>query len=137
VAPEKMAEMLEQVLKKNARLQLVNLQTLPAAPLLEPLLENALAKSAGAKTLSENAEAEPGNTPASAVTAPNKQAFKHGVQITVRGSYLDLLQYLTELEHLPTQMFWGKAEMRVEKYPDVELTLTLYTLSLDKTWLKI
>ena len=46
-------------------------------------------------------------------------------------------QYLQTLEKLPTQMFWGMAKMDVVKYPQVELTLTLYTLSLDKTWLQV
>ena len=63
--------------------------------------------------------------------------YKHGVQITVRGSYADLLQYLTALEKLPTRMFWGVAKMKVVQHPSVELTLTLYTLSLDKTWLQV
>jgi MSHA biogenesis protein MshJ len=111
VAPEKMAELLEQVLNKYGRLQLINMHTLPVAPLTME---------------------KPGTT-----AVLDKQIFKHGVQMTVRGSYLDLLQYLTELEQLPTQMFWGKVDMKVEKYPEVVLTLTVYTLSLDKTWLKI
>jgi len=111
VVPEKMADLLEQVLNKNERLQLINLQTLPVAPLELP--------ASGAKT------------------ELDKELFKHEVQISVRGSYLDLLQYLAELEQLPTQMFWGKAEIKVEKHPDVVLTLTVYTLSLDKTWLQI
>jgi len=55
----------------------------------------------------------------------------------VRGSYADLLQYLAALEKLPTQMFWSMAKMNVVKYPEAELTLTLYTLSLDETWLQI
>jgi len=38
---------------------------------------------------------------------------------------------------LPTQMFWGMAKMNVVQYPQAELTLTLYTLSLDKTWLQV
>ncbi len=63
--------------------------------------------------------------------------YKHGVQITVRGSYADLVQYLTALEKLPTRMFWGTAKMKVVQHPTVELTLTLYTLSLDKTWLQV
>jgi len=122
VAPEKMADLLEQVLNQNGRLRLVDLQTSPVAP------------------LSEKTVVKPGGvvvTPTIAAAAPDNQVFKHGVQITVRGSYLDLLQYLTDLEQLPTQMFWGKAEMKVVEYPEVELKLTLYTLSLDKTWLKI
>ena len=55
----------------------------------------------------------------------------------MRGRYLDLLGYLGELEDLPAQMFWGGAKLNVVHYPEAELTLTLYTLSLDKTWLVV
>ncbi|HEU0187971.1 MAG TPA: type II secretion system protein GspM [Gallionellaceae bacterium] len=119
VPPEKMADLLRQVLEKNANLQLLSLQTLPVTPLLEN--ENAATKSGVATTTS----------------AAAAQIFKHGVVITVRGNYLDLLQYLAALERLPTQMFWGKAKMEVVQHPAAELTLTLYTLSLDKTWLQV
>lgn len=119
VQPEKMADLLEQVLNKNGQLQLVNMQTLPVTPLIERA-----AKPEGA-------------APANAAAEPDKQVFKHGVQITVRGSYLDLLQYLTALEQMPTKMFWGMSKMKVGQHPEAELTLTLYTLSLNKTWLQI
>lgn len=115
VPPEKMPQLLEQVLNKNDRLKLVSLNTLPVSLLIEP---------------SPDAPAVP-------VTGAEKQIYKHGVKITVRGSYADLLQYLTALEKLPTQMYWGAADMGVVQYPVVELTLTLYTLSLDKTWLQV
>jgi len=115
VPPEKMAQLLEQVLNKNDRLKLVSLNTLPVSLLIEPTAD----------------------APAVPVTGADSQIYKHGVQITVRGSYADLLQYLTALEKLPTQMYWGAAGMGVVQYPVVELTLTLYTLSLDKTWLQV
>ncbi|GAB4126070.1 MAG: hypothetical protein Fur0040_08580 [Sideroxydans sp.] len=111
VAPDKMAGLLEQMLNRHGRLQLVTLNTLPVSLFIEPK--------------------------EGAATAQQRQIFKHGVQLTVRGSYPDLLQYLTALEQLPVQMFWGAAKMNVVKYPEAELTLTLYTLSLDKTWLQI
>lgn len=114
VPPEKMAQLLEQVLSKNTRLQLLALDTLPVSLFIEP-----------------DADAS------QKAVAAEKQIFKHGVQLTVRGSYADLLQYLHALEALPTQMFWGMAKMQVAKYPDAELTLTLYTLSMDKKWLQI
>ena len=116
VAPEQMANLLQQVLKKNGQLELVNLQSLPVEPLIAE-------KTEGAKT------APAGDT--------RNQVFTHRVKLTVRGTYADLLQYLTTLEHLPTQMFWGMAKMEAEHPPTAELTLTLYTLSLDKTWLQI
>ena len=48
-----------------------------------------------------------------------------------------MLKYLEALEHLPAQMFWGRAKLDVTKYPSADLTLTLYTLSLGKTWLLV
>ena len=114
VEPDKMASLLEQVLSKNGKLQLVELKTLPASPLAE-------------KKSSSGADLSVGQ----------KQIFKHGIQITVRGGYLDMLHYLAALEKMPAQMFWGEVSMGVEKYPDAVLTLTLYTLSLDKTWLTV
>lgn len=114
VPPEKMAALLEQVLAKNDHLQLVALNTLPVSLFIEPSADQAV-KAA----------------------VQEKQIFKHGVQMTVRGSYADLMQYLTALEKMPTQMFWGMAKMNVVQYPNAELTLTLYTLSLDKTWLQV
>ena len=44
---------------------------------------------------------------------------------------------MNTLESLPTQLFWGKAQLEVEQYPAVRLTLTLYTMSLDDQWMKL
>jgi MSHA biogenesis protein MshJ len=117
VPPERMAALLEQMLKRNGRLQLVAMSTLPVTPFIEKAADAAPAQSR--------------------VDGQERQMYKHGVQITVRGSYADLLQYLATLEKLPTRMFWGTAKMSVAQHPIVELTLTLYTLSLDKTWLQV
>jgi MSHA biogenesis protein MshJ len=122
VEPGKMADLLKQVLSKNGNLQLVELKTLPASPLIEKLKSE--------NGIEQIAQAVPSND-------MQKQIFKHGVQISVRGGYLDLLRYVSMLEKMPAQMFWGEVSLNVEQYPDSILTLTLYTLSLDKTWLTI
>jgi MSHA biogenesis protein MshJ len=124
VQPEKMAAHLRQLLGRNSRLQLLELQTLAVAPLIKEVAEKS----------SDPSGIVP---PPPTQTALDKQVFKHGVQLTVRGSYLDLLKYLGDLEKLPQQMYWAKAQMNVVKYPAAELTLVLYTLSLDKAWLQI
>jgi MSHA biogenesis protein MshJ len=59
------------------------------------------------------------------------------MELTLQGSYLDLLDYLTRLEQMPVQMFWANASMDASDYPRVRLTLVLYTLSLDKDWLVV
>jgi MSHA biogenesis protein MshJ len=121
VPPDRVAPLLESILRANGRLKMVSLRTLPVEPL----------SSLGAKkdAAAEDAAAKP---------APKRELlFRHGVEVTVRGSYLDMVDYMTALEGLPTQLFWGKAQLEVEEYPSVRLTLTLYTLSLDEKWMKL
>lgn len=128
VEPDKMTDLLKQVLNKNGGLQLVELKTLPISLLIEnPQTENG-AEQAAAAARANDAQHQPGN---------QKQLFKHGVQISVRGRYPELLRYVSALERMPAQMFWGDVSLNVEQYPYSVLTLTLYTLSLDKTWLTV
>ncbi len=127
IEPEKMADLLKMVLGKDGRLQLVALKTLPVSPLIEKPATPDLAAQPATSAIPDGQKQQ----------GSQRQIFKHGVQITVRGNYLDLLRYITALEKMPAQMFWGEANLNVEKYPDALFTLTVYTLSLDKTWLVV
>lgn len=62
--------------------------------------------------------------------------YRHGVDVVLSGSYLDLLSYISALERLPVKIFWGAVEIG-GAYPTARMHLTLFTLSLDKTWLTI
>jgi MSHA biogenesis protein MshJ len=57
------------------------------------------------------------------------QLYRHGVQLTLVGGYFDLVQYLSELERVPARLLWGSGELRVEQYPEVRLTLEVFTLN--------
>jgi MSHA biogenesis protein MshJ len=59
--------------------------------------------------------------------------FLHGVEITLTGSYFELLRYLADLEKLPSRLLWGSAEIQVEQYPEVRLTLQIFTLSPERS----
>lgn len=117
VAPEKIAPLLETILAANGRLTLVSMKTLPAT-----------------------AVAEASYNPAPASTATGGAAallYRHGVQVTVRGNYLDMINYMNALETMPIQLLWSSAALDVEAYPNSRLTLTLHTLSLDRKWMKL
>jgi MSHA biogenesis protein MshJ len=148
VAPERMAPLLESMLRANGRLRMVSLRTLPATPLSAvlkdpdggPQLPPAMAVAAQPAPLQAQA-ADASKAATLAPPAPRPQEpellYRHGVELTVRGSYLDLVDYMNTLESLPTQLFWGRAQLEVEQYPTVRLTLTLYTMSLDDQWMKL
>lgn len=131
VAPERMAPLLDSILRANGRLSLVSVRTLPAESVLE-----AGRRAAGA---SPGAAQEAGQAAAGAAAAPGtaELLYRHGVEITVRGGYLDMIDYMAALESLPTQLFWGRAQLEAETWPSSRLTLTLYTLSLDRKWMKL
>ncbi len=116
VPPTRMAAVLENMLNRSQSVRLVSLKTLPVS------------------TLVENPVEEGKDEPA---VADDHQVYKHGVEITLQGNYLDLLDYLAKLEKLPWQMFWARTRMDASDYPRVRVTLTLYTLSLDRAWLVV
>lgn len=128
VAPQQMPALLENILRHNQRVQLITLKTLPVEILNTKPDTNVSAdhKIATPAKTQETATANTGNT-----------IYKHGVELTVTGSYFDLTRYLSAVEALPWRMFWGKAALSVDKDQTISLTLHLYTLSQDKAWLSI
>jgi MSHA biogenesis protein MshJ len=56
------------------------------------------------------------------------QLYRHGVELSLTGTYLELLQYLSALEELPIRLLWGAAELQTQQYPELRLTVQLYTL---------
>jgi MSHA biogenesis protein MshJ len=127
VQPQRMTALLEDILRRNHGLRLVSLKTLPVTSLIE------------AETVPSTKNATEPTKVAGPVkpVVPANAVYRHGVELTVAGSYSELVHYLTELETLPWHMFWGKADLAVEAYPKVNLTLRLYTLSLDPAWLTL
>ena len=112
IAPEELPVLLRQMLGRNPQLKLESLRLLPGTPLQTP----------GAAA-SASAPGKPAGAQAGA------EVYRHGVAVTLTGSYFDLLQYLSELEKLPAPLLWGKFELQVEQYPEVKLTLIVHTLS--------
>ncbi len=146
ISPEKMTSFLDDILRRHGRLRLTSLKTLPVVLLNDAMsgAERPLAAVSTAPVLLSLASgAEPRRPNAAAATvpaaAPGLEAaiYQHGVEINVQGSYPDMLQYMSELEAMPWQLFWSKAKLTVDEYPKATLTLTLFTLSLDKKWLNL
>ena len=111
VPPERMAKMLYEIVKRNPDIELVSLRSLPATGLTQSLM--AILGSGGLAL------------------------YRHGIEITVSGSYLKMLTYVGQLERLPAKIMWGSMELQAAAYPLVTLKITLYTLSPEKTWLLI
>lgn len=121
VSPAQASALLQTLLARHRGLTLVSLTTL--AP--QPLIAAPAAKK-------EIAPATPARAEAPAPAGGN--LFKHGIEVKLAGGYHDLLAYVAEIEASPQKLLWGGMRL-ASNYPVSELTLTVYTLSLDATWL--
>lgn len=121
-APDKMKVVLEELLVKNQRVRLVSLRTLPVSSIAEERVP---------------ASAAPANPGAKPPPVAGRLIFKHGVELTVAGPYLDVLAYLSDLERLPTQLYWNALGMETSEYPAMTVKFTVFTMSLDRAWLNV
>jgi len=123
-APGQMRAVLEGMLDRNHGVRLIEFKTLPPAAIGDVRAQAQQAEKPAA-----------GKPAANAAAGAEPPVYRHEVEITVSGGYLELLKYLTDLERLPTQLYWGQADLNVLAYPKLSLKLTVYTMSVGSAWL--
>ena len=123
IPPERMRSVLAKILASRPRLQLAELKTLPRTVVAVP---GDGRPGAGAREKQASGEPDPGSV-----------LYKHGIEMTLKGRYIDLVEYLRDVERMPERVYWDKVELSVQEYPTVTLKLTLYTVSMDRAWLLV
>ena len=134
VQPQHMGALLQSLLTEHRGLRLLGLRTLPVTP---------IGDAGGVrKTVAANERAGSAAPAASAATAApvavaagdDAWLYRHAVEVRVQGSYADMLAYLHSLETLPRRVHWGDLEIDARKHPANVMTVTLFTVSLEKSW---
>lgn len=126
VSPEDMPKLLETVLHKTVGLTLLNLKSLGVTPII--------AKVAADTTIA----VEINNSDEKKLTADNiDNAYRHGLRIEISGDYLTTLNYLRNLEQLEWGFFWDSFNLTVNEYPEANVAIEVFTLSLDKEWIGV
>jgi MSHA biogenesis protein MshJ len=131
ISAQHMRTVLQQLLASRPGLELVELKTLPQTTIDTPV-ERAAPAPGGAATTAN----APGPDAQSRASGP-AVIYKHGVQLAVRGRYLDLVGYLRSIEQMPVRLYWDRLEAVVEEHPLILMRITLYTVSLDKAWMQV
>ena len=117
--------------------------SLVGAAEMVPVLDRLLAQTGGLRlrsmqSLGRSEVGAPAATPATPADAKTAGTlYRHGVELNVEGSYADVLAYVQAIEAMPQRVLWGGLQLKVEQHPKVALTLRLYTLSQDRSWLEI
>lgn len=108
IPPERMVQVIHDVLSRQRGVRLVSLHNEPVTTLV-PVAEG------------------------SSSTGP----YVHPVEIVVEGTYLDVLAYLRALEATEWRFYWRLLELESTTYPRNRVRIELSTLSLDKDWIGV
>jgi MSHA biogenesis protein MshJ len=108
IPPERMVQVIHDVLSRQRGVRLVSLHNEPVTTLV-PVPEGASS------------------------TGP----YVHPVEIVVEGTYLDVLAYLRALESTEWRFYWRLLELESTTFPRNRVRIELSTLSLDKDWIGV
>jgi MSHA biogenesis protein MshJ len=109
IPPERMVQVIHDVLSRQHGVRLVSLHNSPVTTLVPGTVQGA--QSGG--------------------------PFVHPVEIVVEGTYLDVLAYLHALESLEWRFYWRLLELESTAYPRNRVRIELSTLSLDRDWIGV
>ena len=126
VPAQRVPVLLREMVARDNALQMQSLRTLPPSALMPD--------RARVPAAQDVAGAQPSASP---TEATERGVYKHGVEITVRGSYSALHAYLSRLERSPWRMYWWRARFAADERAALSMTLTIYTLSLDRAWVEV
>jgi len=135
-AVEKKDQELRQLKQQAAQLEALTASVIEQAPALRQLVSDVLAVSSarvsavGVKTL----PVKPVTLAAAPVPGKAPQAgpgtlYKHGLDIELRGSYLDLMRVLAKLEEANPKLLWSSAVLDAKAYPENTLRTSVFLLS--------
>ena len=115
VPADRMVRLLEAMLRDKRQLQVLSLRSAPPVEL-------------GGKVGAAAAAPQPG-----AAAMAERGLYRHGIELALRGTYPDLLDYVAALEAYRDKFYLGASSLSANGV-DATLTLSLYTISLSSTW---
>jgi MSHA biogenesis protein MshJ len=115
VAPDKVADMLREILARQHGLTLVSLSNLPV----------------------ESLSHEPGAVAGAGITAADPGPFLHPVEMVVEGDYASVVLYLRALETMPWRVHWEQLELTAGDYPTNRIRIVIGALSLSREWMSV
>ena len=122
VAPERMANLLRELLARQQGLKLISLANLPV------------------RSLSETPRVQTGNgvaDPPAELAADDRGPFLHPVEIVVEGDYASVVAYLRALEQLPWRLHWQQLELSPGPESVNRVRLVIGALSLSRSWMSV
>lgn len=111
IPPQRMAAVLEDLLRRQGRLKLISVTSLAPEALFA--------------------------TPEETAAGLPASVYRHGLELEVEGRYMDVLAYLRELESLESKFFWETLELESRDYPANRVRIRIHSLNLEEGWLGV
>lgn len=117
---KQMALVLGDVLQQAKKVKLLVIESLPATALNT--------QSATDKDVDTQAATQPASA--------DIQLYQHGLRITLTGTFFDIQTYLNTIEQLPKKFYWRIFDYQMQRYPQAEVVMEIYTLSMNKEFIR-
>lgn len=131
IPPQRMTQVIHDVLSRQQGVTLISLQSLAPYMLGDGApTPSASQPSAAATTPDQTAPATTGNSGSGGL-------YVHSVKLVVQGRYLDVLTYLQALEGLPWHFYWQSLVLDATHPPTTRVTVTLGTVSMSREWIDL
>ncbi|MFC6441211.1 type II secretion system protein GspM [Bowmanella sp. JS7-9] len=122
VDARQMPAMLRQLLAATDKVELVSLTSL--API----------------KIDINEQPQPSGTAQTPATQNQSQAtgmalYQHGVRLVLRGRYFDVQTYLQQVRNLDWHIYWHRFDYQADDYPQGQVSLELYTISTNASFM--
>lgn len=122
----------------------VETSTLVSPAGMKALLQDLLRNQAKLKLVALESSSAPLALPAAAVAEPNEKAppvvfYRHGLRLTLEGGYFDLLTYLNAIQASGWRLHWDSLNYEVDEggTSRARVVLDLHTLSRDAGWVGV
>lgn len=142
IDPDHLAKILEEVLMSADKLTLVKMKTLPSVKVdlgltFEPVDSSFDESQPIVSDVPEDVQRDVEQADSAEPPLLEHGIHKHTVELTVKGSFKVLHQYLQALEGLDWSFYWEELNYEVEKYPDSIIVLKVYTLTSEEGWIDV
>ena len=132
IPPQRMTQVIHDVLRRQQDVTLISLRSL--APYT--LIDGPDGKGAASQPSASNS-ATPQTLPAAAFTSTSDGPYVHSVEMVLQGPYLDVLTYLQALEGLQWHFYWQSLALDATRYPTTRVTVRLGTVSMSRDWIEL
>ena len=131
IDPVQMRGALMELLSLQKGVSLVSFEAMPSVALTQPAVDKTAEPDAKATQKVVHVSSEGGDEASTMVL------YKHGMRLTLSGSYFQLRDYLTQVEELDWRFFWQSFQYELVEYPKSQLVIEIYSLSTNKEFIGV